>query len=94
MLFYVASVQAWSDYILVQNFGGGAQASIDGVWAFYKTVMPWLVAQDYVHAIFPFGELQLILISLPWAYPDLFRLLGGYGQRQHAQPVDEGRSAY
>ena len=33
-----------------------AQASIDDVWAFYKKVMPWLMSQDYVQGIFPFGN--------------------------------------
>lgn len=41
-----------------QNFGGGAQASMDEVWSFYKTVMPWLMSQPYVTDIFPFGFLE------------------------------------
>ncbi|GJE84660.1 glycoside hydrolase family 128 protein [Phanerochaete sordida] len=41
-----------------QNFGGGAQADMDQVWAFYQTVIPWLMAQDYVTAIIPFGFLE------------------------------------
>lgn len=41
-----------------QNFGGGAQADSDQVWAFYTTVIPWLMSQDYVTAFFPFGFLE------------------------------------
>ncbi|KIP12830.1 glycoside hydrolase family 128 protein [Phlebiopsis gigantea 11061_1 CR5-6] len=41
-----------------QNFGGGAQADSGQVWAFYKTVIPWLMSQDYVTAFFPFGFLE------------------------------------
>ncbi|PSR73625.1 hypothetical protein PHLCEN_2v10544 [Hermanssonia centrifuga] len=41
-----------------ENFGGGAQATMDQVWSFYQTVMPWLMSQDYVTAVFPFGFLE------------------------------------
>lgn len=46
---------------LPQNFGGGAQADSDQVWAFYTTVIPWLMSQDYVEAFFPFGERYALL---------------------------------
>ncbi|KAF7797530.1 hypothetical protein EIP86_008730 [Pleurotus ostreatoroseus] len=41
-----------------QNFGSGSQASMDEVWAFYQTVVPWLMSQDYVTAFFAFGFLE------------------------------------
>ena len=41
-----------------QNFGGGAQADMDGVWSFYKTVMPFLTSQSWMEGVFPFGKLH------------------------------------
>lgn len=41
-----------------QNFGGGAQASMDEIWAFYAQVNPWLDSTDYVASYFQFGVLS------------------------------------
>lgn len=41
-----------------QNFGGGAQCDQDQIWKFYTTVIPWMMSQDYVTALCPFGFLE------------------------------------
>jgi len=41
-----------------QNFGGGAQATMDEIWAFYAQVNPWLDSTPYVASYFQFGVLS------------------------------------
>lgn len=37
---------------------------MDEVWAFYQTVVPWLMSQDYVIAFFPFGMSAIALCTM------------------------------
>ena len=46
-----------------QNFNGGAQASMDDIWAFKAAVTPFLENTDWVLGYFPFGELPASLSS-------------------------------
>ena len=67
---------------------------MDEVWAFYQKVIPWLVAQDYVTAVFPFGKWPYCL-RIYCSFLSIFaRLLGGHGQRQPRQPAHEGRTTH
>lgn len=54
-----------------QNFGGGAQANMDQVWSFYKTVMPFLTSQSWMEGVFPFGTFRR---SKPYAPLLIYRL--------------------
>ena len=78
-----------------QNFGGGAQANMDQVWGFYKTVMPFLTSQDWMEGVFPFGTCgdcimcRTLLTSRPSR-----RLLGEHGQRQPRQPAHARRTTH
>ncbi|TRM68284.1 glycosyl hydrolase catalytic core-domain-containing protein [Schizophyllum amplum] len=38
-----------------QNFNGGAQASMDEIWAFKAAVTPFLESNDWILGYFPFG---------------------------------------
>jgi len=49
-----------------QNFNGGAQPTSDDVWAFYESVMPWIMETPWIQAAMPFGfmhDMQNVIVA-------------------------------
>jgi hypothetical protein len=48
----------WVTEFACQNFNGGAQCSMDQIWAFVTQAAQWMDSQDWVQMYAPFGFMQ------------------------------------